>query len=96
MCLGTRLHIPHPNFSVLYKKYVEKLGEASVLQKFHKLTADILLKNFVLDVQSVLPCIINYRFETMAWFSPFLYAPFYVFAIYAFIYEKEWIRVPGT
>ena len=37
-----------------------------------------------------------YRFETMAWFSPFLYAPFYVFAIYAFIFEKEWIRVPGT
>ena len=35
------------------------------------------------------------RFETMSWFSPFLYAPFYVFAIYAFIFEKEWIRIPG-
>ena len=32
----------------------------------------------------------------MSWFSPFLYAPFYVFAIYAFIYEKEWIRIPGN
>ena len=31
----------------------------------------------------------------MNWFSPFLYAPFYIVAIYAFIYEKEWIRVPS-
>ena len=31
----------------------------------------------------------------MSWFSPFLYAPFYVFAIFAFLFEKEWIRVPG-
>ena len=31
----------------------------------------------------------------MAWFSPVLYAPFYAFAIYAFMLEKEWIRVPG-
>ena len=38
----------------------------------------------------------SYRYETMAWFSPFIYAPFYCFAVYAFIYEKEWIRVPCT
>ncbi len=31
----------------------------------------------------------------MAWYSPFLYTPFYIAAIYAFIFEKEWIRVPG-
>ncbi|XP_064392171.1 sigma intracellular receptor 2-like [Halichondria panicea] len=34
-------------------------------------------------------------YETMAWFSPFLYTPFYICAIYAFIYEKEWIRIPA-
>ena len=31
----------------------------------------------------------------MAMFSPFLYAPFYAVAIYAFVTEKEWIRIPG-
>ena len=31
----------------------------------------------------------------MAGFSPFLYVPFYIFAIYAFIMEREWIRVPA-
>lgn len=31
----------------------------------------------------------------MAMFSPFIYAPFYLAAIYAFIFEKEWIRVPS-
>eukprot|EP00731_Ephydatia_muelleri_P023157 Em0015g740a len=31
----------------------------------------------------------------MAWLSPFVYSPFYCFAIYAFLYEKEWIRVPA-
>ena len=31
----------------------------------------------------------------MAWYSPFIYVPFYFFAIYAFIFEREWIRVPG-
>ena len=31
----------------------------------------------------------------MAWFSPFIYVPYYVVAIYAFIFEKEWIRVPS-
>lgn len=30
----------------------------------------------------------------MAWFSPFIYAPFYLVAIYAFVFEKEWIRAP--
>ena len=38
----------------------------------------------------------NYRYETMAWFSPFIYAPFYLFVMYAFVLEREWIRVPGT
>lgn len=33
--------------------------------------------------------------ETMAMFSPYIYAPFYLVAIYAFLYEKEWIRAPG-
>ena len=28
--------------------------------------------------------------------SPFIYTPFYFTAIYAFICEKEWIRVPGV
>jgi hypothetical protein len=32
----------------------------------------------------------------MACFSPFLYAPLYVFIIFAFIFEKEWIRIPGN
>lgn len=32
----------------------------------------------------------------MAAFSPFIYCPFYAVAIYAFICEKEWIRIPGT
>ena len=36
------------------------------------------------------------RFETLAWVSPFVYTPFYFFAIYAFIYKKEWIRIPGS
>lgn len=31
----------------------------------------------------------------MAWFSPFIYVPYYLVAIYAFIFEKEWIRVPS-
>ena len=31
----------------------------------------------------------------MAWFSPFIYVPYYMVAIYAFIFEKEWIRVPS-
>ncbi|CAI8015334.1 hypothetical protein GBAR_LOCUS9504 [Geodia barretti] len=35
-------------------------------------------------------------FETLAWVSPFVYTPFYFFAIYAFIYKKEWIRIPGS
>ena len=32
----------------------------------------------------------------MSWFSPVIYAPFYLCAIYAFIFEKNWIRVPGN
>ena len=32
----------------------------------------------------------------MAMFSPFIYAPFYIVAIYAFITGKEWIRIPCT
>ena len=36
-----------------------------------------------------------YRYATMACFSPFLYIPFYLFGIYAFIREKEWIRIPA-
>lgn len=36
-----------------------------------------------------------FRFETLAWVSPFLYIPFYIAAIYAFLFEKEWIRIPG-
>lgn len=35
------------------------------------------------------------RYSTMAALSSFVYGPFYVVAIYAFITEKEWIRVPG-
>lgn len=31
----------------------------------------------------------------MSWFSPVLYVPFYVAAIYAFLTEKEWIRIPA-
>ena len=31
----------------------------------------------------------------MACFSPFIYVPYYIVAIYAFIFEKEWIRVPS-
>ena len=27
--------------------------------------------------------------------SPFVYTPFYFLAVYAFIFEKEWIRIPG-
>lgn len=34
-------------------------------------------------------------YSTMAAFSPFLYCPFYVVAIYAFLTEKEWIRIPA-
>jgi hypothetical protein len=34
-------------------------------------------------------------YATMAAFSPFLYTPFYLIAIYAFITEKEWIRIPS-
>lgn len=36
-----------------------------------------------------------YRFETLALVSPFLYVPFYFAAIYAFLFKKEWIRIPG-
>ena len=28
--------------------------------------------------------------------SPTIYTPFYFIATFAFIYQKEWIRVPGT
>ena len=35
------------------------------------------------------------RYETMALFSPFIYAPLYASIIYAFIFEKEWIRIPS-
>ena len=35
------------------------------------------------------------RYAAMGAFSPFLYCPFYLFAIYAFIKGKEWIRIPG-
>ncbi|XP_019850083.1 PREDICTED: uncharacterized protein LOC109580930 isoform X1 [Amphimedon queenslandica] len=34
-------------------------------------------------------------YSVMAAFSPFIYCPFYVAAIYAFIFEKEWIRIPA-
>ena len=27
--------------------------------------------------------------------SPFVYTPFYFIAVYAFICQKEWIRIPG-
>lgn len=30
----------------------------------------------------------------MSMISPFVYMPFYVVVIYAFITEKEWIRIP--
>jgi len=33
--------------------------------------------------------------KVMAWVSPFIYGPFYLFAIYAFIKGRNWIRVPG-
>ena len=46
---------------------------------------------FLSMVTSYLYC----RFETLAWVSPFIYTPFYFVAIYAFICEKEWIRIPG-
>jgi hypothetical protein len=32
--------------------------------------------------------------KVLAGVSPFIYAPFYVFAIYAFVKGKEWIREP--
>ena len=35
-----------------------------------------------------------FRYETMARFSPCIYLPFYIVAIYALIMEKEWIRIP--
>ena len=35
------------------------------------------------------------RYAAMAAFSPFLYVPFYIVAIYAFVKEKEWIRIPA-
>ena len=69
----------------------------------HTTVFELLLLTFLTAIIFSLLC--NYaettssptcRFETMAWFSPFLYVPFYLFAIYAFIFEKEWIRVPGT
>jgi hypothetical protein len=31
----------------------------------------------------------------MAWFSPVLYAPFYLVAIYAVTHSREWIRAPA-
>ncbi|XP_065830938.1 uncharacterized protein [Oscarella lobularis] len=34
-------------------------------------------------------------YRALALTSPFLYAPFYVLAIYAFINEREWIKIPG-
>ncbi|XP_065893283.1 sigma intracellular receptor 2-like [Dysidea avara] len=33
-------------------------------------------------------------YETMALFSPCIYLPFYIVAIYAIVTEKEWIRIP--
>lgn len=33
-------------------------------------------------------------YQLLCGFSPVVYAPFYCIAIYAFIHEKEWIRVP--
>lgn len=36
-----------------------------------------------------------FRYATMAGLSPFLYVPFYLVGIYAFIQEKEWIRIPA-
>ena len=68
----------------------------------HTTVFELLLLTFLTAIIFSLLC--NYpetassptcRFETMGWFSPFLYVPFYLFAIYAFIFEKEWIRVPG-
>jgi hypothetical protein len=35
-------------------------------------------------------------YRTLAHISPVVYAPFYVLAIYAFINEREWIKIPGT
>ncbi|XP_062510089.1 sigma intracellular receptor 2-like [Corticium candelabrum] len=34
-------------------------------------------------------------YRTLALVSPVVYAPFYVFAIYAFVNQREWIRTPG-
>jgi hypothetical protein len=34
-------------------------------------------------------------YRTLAHISPVVYAPFYVLAIYAFINEREWIKIPG-
>jgi hypothetical protein len=31
----------------------------------------------------------------MALWSPLFYGPFYLFAIYAFLRGRDWIRVPG-
>jgi len=36
-----------------------------------------------------------YRLETLALVSSFLYVPFYFAALYAFLFKKEWIRIPG-
>lgn len=35
------------------------------------------------------------RYRSLALISPVVYAPFYVFAIYAFINQREWIKIPG-
>jgi EXPERA (EXPanded EBP superfamily) len=33
--------------------------------------------------------------KALAWLSPFVYAPFYLFALYCFIAGKDYIRVPA-
>ena len=56
----------------------------------HKILLDSLWDGkLMLSIPSLL------RYETMAWYSPFIYVPYYFFAIYAFIYEREWIRIPS-
>ena len=37
----------------------------------------------------------NVWYNTMAWFSPVLYAPFYLVAVYAILNERAWIRIPA-
>jgi hypothetical protein len=33
-------------------------------------------------------------YQIICGYSPFVYAPFYIAAVYAFVTEKNWIRVP--